>query len=119
MKRSRGRIKFFDDKKGFGFVTSDEGGPDLFIHRTDLAFPGDHRFLTLIEGQRVTFETVETVRGPKAVGVNIEQQRVRGRASVFALVDEMAYWQGDDSASPDAETSTATTHEPPAPGAGA
>ena len=75
MTRSTGRVKFFKEESGFGFITPDDGGEDVFVHRTDLAFPGDHGVLTLVEGQHVNFERVKTSKGLKAVSVDIQQQQ--------------------------------------------
>jgi len=62
-----GKVKWFNEKKGFGFIEQD-GGKDLFVHYT--AIRGDG-FKTLSEGQRVSFEVEETSKGPKAKNVQI------------------------------------------------
>ena len=62
-----GQVKWFNEKKGFGFIAQD-GGKDLFVHYT--AIQGD-AFKTLKEGQRVRFETEETPKGPKAKNVQV------------------------------------------------
>ena len=62
-----GKVKWFNEKKGFGFIEQD-GGSDLFVHYT--AIQGDS-FKTLSEGQRVSFEVEETSKGPKAKNVQI------------------------------------------------
>ena len=54
-----GIVKWFNDAKGFGFITPDEGGEDLFAHFSAIEIDG---FKTLKEGQKVTFEVVT---GPK------------------------------------------------------
>lgn len=68
--RSTGRVKFFADDRGFGFITPDDGGPDVFVHRKDLEpncrIDGE---LTLLADQRVAFDVVDTPRGPKAANV--------------------------------------------------
>lgn len=61
-----GKVKWFDDKKGFGFVTPDEGGPDAFVHHTQIRMKGRR---TLETGQAVRFTVEESERGPKAVNV--------------------------------------------------
>lgn len=58
-----GKVKWFDNRRGFGFVISDEGGKDLFVHHTDVVGKG---YKTLQEGQKVTFVTDDAGRGPKA-----------------------------------------------------
>jgi CspA family cold shock protein len=62
-----GKVKWFNDQKGFGFIEQD-GGPDLFVHHTAITGEG---FKTLSEGQRVRFEAEETSKGPKAKDVQI------------------------------------------------
>ncbi len=62
---AEGQVKWFNEKKGFGFIQQDNG-QDLFVHFT--AITGDG-FKTLSEGQRVSFEIEETSKGPKAKNV--------------------------------------------------
>lgn len=62
-----GTIKWFNEKKGYGFIQQDDGG-DLFVHYTALSGSG---FRTLYEGQRVQFEVETTPKGPKAKNVEI------------------------------------------------
>jgi len=61
-----GTVKWFNDDKGFGFITPDEGGKDLFVHFS--AIRGDG-FRSLTEGARVTYEPQEGPKGPNAVDV--------------------------------------------------
>jgi CspA family cold shock protein len=58
-----GTVKWFSDDKGFGFVTPDETGPDLFVHHS--AVVGE----TLAEGAKVSFEAEAGDKGPRAVDV--------------------------------------------------
>jgi CspA family cold shock protein len=60
-----GVVKSFNDKKGYGFITH-EDGQDLFVHFSYIDTPG---FKTLSEGDRVSFEVEETERGPQAKNV--------------------------------------------------
>jgi len=60
-----GTVKWFDGKKGFGFISQDEGR-DIFVHHSSIDMPG---FKTLAEGDRVSFEVEEAERGPKAKDV--------------------------------------------------
>ena len=60
-----GKVKWFDNKKGFGFIAQD-GGQDVFVHHTNIMGGG---FKTLNEGDAVTFEIVSTSKGPKAENV--------------------------------------------------
>ena len=62
---SEGIVKWFNEKKGYGFIQRDEGA-DLFVHYTSIEMPG---FKTLIEGERVVFEIEENERGPAAKNV--------------------------------------------------
>jgi len=64
---AEGQVKWFNEKKGYGFIQQDNG-QDLFVHYT--AIQGDG-FKTLTEGQRVSFEIEETSKGPKAKNVQI------------------------------------------------
>jgi cold shock protein len=62
-----GTVKWFNDSKGFGFL-SREGGPDVFVHHSEIRAEG---FRTLQEGQRVRFEVVDSPKGPRAANVTI------------------------------------------------
>lgn len=61
-----GKVKWFNDKKGYGFITPEDGGADLFVHHTGIAGRG---FRTLQEGARVEYEVVQGQRGPQARSV--------------------------------------------------
>jgi CspA family cold shock protein len=61
-----GVVKWFSDDKGFGFVTPDGGGKDLFVHHSAILSEG---FRTLSEGQRVSYDAEAGDKGPKAVNV--------------------------------------------------
>ncbi|MFF7632357.1 cold-shock protein [Kitasatospora sp. NPDC008050] len=61
--RSTGIVKWFNPEKGFGFITPDEPGPDLFAHYSEIEATG---FRELIDGQRVEFETSKGPKGPQA-----------------------------------------------------
>jgi CspA family cold shock protein len=60
-----GTVKWFNDSKGFGFL-SQEGGPDVFVHHSEIRAEG---FKTLNEGDRVSFEVTESPKGPRAANV--------------------------------------------------
>jgi CspA family cold shock protein len=64
---AEGQVKWFNEKKGYGFIQQ-EGGGDLFVHYS--AIQGDG-FKSLKEGQKVSFEIEETPKGPKAKNVQI------------------------------------------------
>ena len=61
-----GTVKWFNDSKGFGFLTRDDGEKDVFVHYS--AIQGDG-FRSLTEGQRVEFDVVDTQKGPAAENV--------------------------------------------------
>ncbi len=63
---AEGIVKWFSDRKGFGFIEQEEG-PDVFVHHTAISGEG---FKTLGEGDRVTFEVEQGPKGPAAVNVN-------------------------------------------------
>ena len=64
--RFRGTVKWFNPKKGYGFITRDDGQGDVFVHFTAIKEDG---FKTLEEGQKVEFEIVHEERGEKAQNV--------------------------------------------------
>lgn len=63
---NKGTVKWFNEAKGFGFITPEAGGKDVFVHHSGIKGSG---FKTLTEGQRVTFETEKGQKGPAAVNV--------------------------------------------------
>ncbi len=65
MARITGTVKWFNDAKGFGFI-SREGGPDVFVHFSAISGAG---FKSLAEGDRVEFEVVQGQKGPQAADV--------------------------------------------------
>lgn len=63
-----GVVKWFSAEKGYGFVTPDDGGRDLFVHHSQIQMNG---YRSLDQGQRVTFESQDGDRGPQAVEVTL------------------------------------------------
>ena len=63
---AKGRVKWFNEKKGFGFIEQEGGGPDVFVHFSALQGEG---FKTLTEGQAVEFDVVQDAKGAKAQNV--------------------------------------------------
>ena len=61
-----GTVKWFNESKGFGFISQDDGGKDVFVHFS--AITGDG-FKTLAEGQKVSFEVQDGPKGPQAANV--------------------------------------------------
>lgn len=62
----KGTVKWFNDQKGFGFITPDDGSKDLFVHHTAIQVDG---FKSLAENQKVEFDKVDSDKGPKAANV--------------------------------------------------
>ena len=67
MATQNGVVKWFNEKKGFGFIEQENGG-DVFVHYTAIKMEG---FKLLKEGQKVTFDVVDGVKGPQASNVVI------------------------------------------------
>jgi CspA family cold shock protein len=61
-----GTVKWFNDAKGYGFITPDEGAKDLFVHHSNI---GGEGFKSLVEGARVQYEQREGAKGPEATNV--------------------------------------------------
>ena len=65
---AQGTVKWFNDAKGFGFISLDDGSQDVFVHFSSIEGDG---FKTLAEGQRVEFEVVQGNKGPAAEKVHV------------------------------------------------
>lgn len=61
-----GTVKWFNTEKGYGFITPDDGAPDVFVHHTAIQAEG---YRNLEEGQHVEFETAQGPKGPQATNV--------------------------------------------------
>ena len=61
-----GTVKWFNDAKGYGFITPEDGGKDLFVHHSQISGEG---FKSLTEGAKVEFEPREGAKGPEATNV--------------------------------------------------
>ena len=64
---ANGTVKWFNDKKGYGFIEQEEG-PDIFVHFSGIQGSG---FKSLKEGDQVTFDVQDGPKGPQAINVNI------------------------------------------------
>lgn len=65
---NNGTVKWFNSTKGFGFITNDSTGEDIFVHFSGIASDG---FKTLEDGQKVTYDTAQGNRGLQAVNVQV------------------------------------------------
>ncbi|WP_433565084.1 cold-shock protein [Nocardia sp. CA-151230] len=66
-----GTVKFFNADKGFGFITQDDGGPDVFVHFSAIQSTG---YKTLQENDRVEYDVVQGAKGPQAENVVVQGQ---------------------------------------------
>jgi len=64
--RTNGTVKWFNDTKGFGFITPEGGEKDCFVHHSEIQGSG---FRSLAEGDRVEFDMIQEPKGPKATNV--------------------------------------------------
>ena len=65
---AQGTVKFFSDDKGFGFITPDEGGKDLFVHHSAIVGDG---YRSLQENAKVSYDEEADAKGPRAVNVQV------------------------------------------------
>jgi CspA family cold shock protein len=95
-----GTVKWFNDAKGYGFITPDDGGEDLFAHFSAIQMSG---FKTLKEGQKVSFEVTQGPKGKQASNIQAAripparpkngrcgQQRTRRRGGFFVWLSDSA-----------------------------
>ncbi|MCK5505155.1 MAG: cold-shock protein [Thermodesulfovibrionia bacterium] len=66
---AKGTVKWFNESKGFGFITQDDGGADVFAHYSEISGDG---FKSLAEGDIVSYDVVEGDKGPKATNITKE-----------------------------------------------
>ncbi|MFA6093445.1 MAG: cold shock domain-containing protein [Elusimicrobiota bacterium] len=66
MSSMKGTVKWFNDQKGFGFITPEDGSPDVFVHHSAITMQG---FRTLTENQKVEFDMTTSDKGPRAANV--------------------------------------------------
>ncbi len=65
-----GTVKWFNEAKGYGFITPEDGGKDVFVHHSAISGTG---FKSLTEGQQVTFEVRQGPKGPEAANVSVSR----------------------------------------------
>ena len=63
-----GTVKWFNDEKGYGFITPDDGGRDLFVHQSQIVSDG---FKSLLDNSKVEFEPIDGSKGPEAKNVSL------------------------------------------------
>lgn len=68
MSKSTGTVKWFNEEKGFGFISQADGGKDVFVHYRSIASEG---FRSLTEGQQVEFDIEQGQKGPQAANVTV------------------------------------------------
>ena len=73
-----GRVKWFDSKKGFGFIEATELEKDVFVHHSGIAGDGYHH---LKEGDQVEFDLEDTEKGPQAVNVRVTEEPAQSDSS--------------------------------------
>ena len=78
---AEGTVKWFDDAKGYGFITPAEGSKDLFVHHSNITGDG---FKSLPEGAKVSFEARQGQKGPEATEVTRHPRRSQSRAALRA-----------------------------------
>jgi len=80
-----GTVKWFNNTKGFGFITPDESGQDLFVHYSDVQMEG---YRNLVEGQQVTFTFADGPKGPAASQVMVQGVIVESVAAPVEALEE-------------------------------
>ncbi|MDX1971091.1 MAG: cold-shock protein [Candidatus Sumerlaeia bacterium] len=65
-----GTVKWFNDQKGFGFITPEDGGKDIFFHHSNINQEG---YRSLQEGQKVQYETGTGRKGPEAMNISLQK----------------------------------------------
>jgi cold shock protein len=82
---AKGTVKWFNDQKGFGFITPDAGGKDLFVHQTAIQSGG---FRTLKEGDKVEYDAEQGQKGPQAVRANLHRCTCEEKSAMLIVATE-------------------------------
>ncbi len=104
---SRGKVKWFNDAKGFGFIEQEEGS-DIFVHYTAITMEG---FKTLSENQVVEFEVVEGPRGPQAANVVAVEGEIAEKEEVEEVAEEEVAEEEEEVAEKEEEEEVAEKEE--------
>ncbi len=80
--RQTGKVKWFNENKGYGFILSDDGARDIFVHYSEIR---DDGYRTLAEGETVEYELMDSPKGPQAKSVLRNQKIVAAPATEAAL----------------------------------
>ena len=80
--RQTGKVKWFNENKGYGFILSDDGARDIFVHYSEIR---DDGYRTLAEGETVEYELMDSPKGPQAKSVLRNQKIVAAPAAEAAL----------------------------------
>ncbi len=79
--RTSGKVKWFNENKGFGFIVGEEGGRDIFVHYSEIR---DDGYRTLAEGELVEYELMDSPKGPQAKAVLRSQKHGTEQAAADA-----------------------------------
>ena len=104
---SRGKVKWFNDAKGFGFIEQEEGS-DIFVHYTAITMEG---FKTLSENQVVEFEVVEGPRGPQAANVVAVEGEIAEKEEVEEVAEEEVAEEEEEVAEKEEEEEDSGTNQ--------
>jgi len=105
-----GKVKWFDDKKGYGFIEMDDGSGDVFVHYSAIQTDG---FRTLTKGQEVEFEVVEAEKGKQAASV--KESRTSPDTEIRPKVQPTGFQKGEGVREPYSAVETIEARQDGAP----